>query len=98
MKRDDVLRRLKERENDLRDKGVLHAALFGSFVRDEQRTGSDIDILVELDAAKVVTIYDYAGVKRYIAGLFDAPVDVVSRETLKAHVRPTATAEAIYAF
>jgi predicted nucleotidyltransferase len=37
------------------------------------------------------------GLKEYIAGLFDGPVDVVSRDGLKPHVR-AATENAIYAF
>lgn len=32
----------------LRAHGVLHAGLFGSFVRGDQSSGSDIDLLVEL--------------------------------------------------
>jgi uncharacterized protein len=35
---------------------------------------------------------------RYIAGPFDSPVDVVSREGLKPYVRPIVTADAIYPF
>ncbi len=33
-----------------------------------------------------------------IADMFDRPVDVVSRESLKPRLRPKATADAIYAF
>jgi predicted nucleotidyltransferase len=43
-------------------------------------------------------VYDYVGLKEHIAGLFDAPVDVVNRDGLKPYVRPAATADAIYAF
>jgi hypothetical protein len=43
-------------------------------------------------------MFDYAGLKDYIAEFFDAPVDVVSREGLKPYIRPAATADAIYAF
>jgi predicted nucleotidyltransferase len=43
-------------------------------------------------------IFDYAGVKDSIADMFDRPVDVVSRESLKPRLRPKATADAIYAF
>lgn len=32
----------------LREHGVIHASLFGSFVRGEQRADSDIDLLVEM--------------------------------------------------
>lgn len=43
-------------------------------------------------------MFDYVGLKEYIAGLFDGPVDVVSRDGLKPYLRPTAMADAIYAF
>jgi hypothetical protein len=43
-------------------------------------------------------VFDYVGLKEYIAGLFDGPVDDVSRDSLKSYIRPTATPDAIYAF
>jgi uncharacterized protein len=98
MTRDEVIEKLKERQADLRARGVTHAALFGSVARDEQNDDSDIDILVDLDPAIVVTMFDYAGVKDYVAGLFEGPVDVIDREALKPSVRPHATASAINAF
>jgi predicted nucleotidyltransferase len=98
MTRDDIIKKLKEREGDLRAQGVAHAALFGSVARGEDRPDSDIDILVDLDPAIVVTIFDYAGVKDFIADMFDRRVDVVSSESLKSRLRPKATADAIYAF
>src|SRR3974390_2049120 len=98
MNRDTVLERLKEAEAALRGRGVVHAALFGSVARGETRPGSDIDILVDLNPEVVRTIYDYAGVKAYIGELFTEPVDVVDRQALKPHVRPSATADAVYAF
>jgi predicted nucleotidyltransferase len=98
MKRDEIIKKLKAREADLRARGVMHAALFGSVARNEQNAGSDIDILVDLDPAVIVTMFDYAGLKDYIAGLFDGSVDVVDREALKPRVRPKAAAAAIHAF
>jgi uncharacterized protein len=98
MNRRDILDRLRENERALRARGVTHAALFGSVARGEQRPDSDIDILVDLDPAIVVTMFDYAGLKDYIAGLFQGSVDVVDREALKPRVRPKATADAVYAF
>jgi hypothetical protein len=41
--------------------------------------------------------HEYVALKNYIAELFDGPIDVLSREGLKPHVRP-ATTDAIYAF
>lgn len=66
--------------------------------RGDNRPDSDIDIMVEFDPAAHVTVFNYAGLKDYIAGLFDGPVDVVNRDGLKPYVRPAATADAIYAF
>ena len=98
MTRDRIIETLKRHEADLRAQGVAHAALFGSVARGDDSLDSDIDILVDLDPAIVVTIVDYAGVKDFIAEMFDRPVDVVSRESLKPRLRPKATADAIYAF
>jgi hypothetical protein len=98
MTKQDVLDRLRENELALRERGVTHAALFGSVARNEQNAKSDIDILVDLDPAIVATMFDYAGVKDYIAGLFEDSVDVVDREALRPRFRPRAAADAIYAF
>lgn len=98
MKRDEIIHTLKARAADLRVHGVAHAALFGSVARGDDRPDSDIDILVDLDPTVVRTVFDYAGVKDFIADMFDRPVDVVSNEGLKPGVRPRVTADAIYAF
>lgn len=45
-----------------------------------------------------MTLYDYVGIKEYIAGLFSESVDVVNKDGLKPAVRSNAAADAIYAF
>ena len=72
--------------------------MFGSVARGQSRPDSDIDIMIEIDPDAPIGVYAYVGLKEYVAGLFDGPVDVVSREALKPYVRPAATADAIYAF
>jgi uncharacterized protein len=94
----EALETLRRSEKALRTRGVRHAALFGSVARGEDTPDSDIDIMVEIDPEAHITVFDYVDLKEYIAGLFDGPVDVVSRENLKPYVRPAATADAIYAF
>ena len=89
---------LRRSEHALRQRGVRHAALFGSVARGDDNADSDIDIMIEFDPDARVTVFDYVDLKEYIAGLFDEPVDVVNRDSLKSHIRPVATADAVYAF
>jgi uncharacterized protein len=98
MDRQSIIARLRDNEPNLRARGVTHAALFGSRARGEERTDSDTDIMIEIDPEAHITIFDYAGLKEYIAGLFDGPVDVVNRDALKPWLRPAVVTDAIYAF
>ena len=98
MNRSEALETLLRSEPDLRARGVRRAAVFGSVARGDSRPDSDVDIMVEIDPAAHLTVFEYAGLKQYIADLFEGPVDVVNRDGLKPHVRPAATADAIYAF
>jgi predicted nucleotidyltransferase len=98
MNRQEIIDLLRKIEPTLRARGVSHAALFGSRARGDNRPDSDIDIMIEFDPAIHITVFNYAGLKDYSAGLFDGPVDVVNRDGLKPYVRPAATADAIYAF
>ncbi len=98
MNRQDILARLRERERDLRARGVAHASLFGSRARGDQHPDSDTDIMIELDPDAPMTVFDYVGLKDYTGGLFDGPVDVVNRRGLKPSIRPMAIKDVIYAF
>lgn len=97
MKREEIIARLRENEAALRARGVAHAALFGSRARGDQRPESDTDLMIEFDPAARITVFDYAGLKRDLAALFDGPVDVVNRDGLKPYVKPAA-ADVLYAF
>jgi uncharacterized protein len=98
MNRQDIIDRLRQNERALRARGVVHAALFGSRARGDNGPDSDIDIMIDIEPEAHVSVYDYGGLKDYIASLFEGPVDVVNREGLKSYVRPAATADAVYAF
>jgi len=94
----EALETLRRSERSLRERGVMHAALFGSVARGSNGAESDIDIMIEIDPAARMTVFDYVDLKEFIATLFEARVDVVNREGLKPYVRSAATTDAIYAF
>lgn len=95
---DDVIARLKNAEPALRARGIRRAAVFGSVARGEERPDSGIDILVEFEPGREGSIYEYMGLKEYVASLFDGPVDVIDRDALKPYLRGPSARDAVYAF
>ena len=93
-----ILKVLHEHEAELRERGVSHAAVFGSVARGEARPDSDIDVLVDLDPGNPMGVFEYSRLKLYVAELFDHPADVVNRPTLKPLLRDSVLQDAVTAF
>jgi predicted nucleotidyltransferase len=94
----DVLNTLKSHESALKQKGVIHAAVFGSTVRGEETDASDVDVLIDLDDSRPMTVFDYAAIKDMIGDLLGGRADVVTREGLKDALRQRVEQEAVDAF
>jgi uncharacterized protein len=72
--------------------------VFGWTARGDNQPDSDLDIVIEIDPERRMTVFDYVGLKEYVASLFEGPVAVVSRDGLKAYIRSAVAADAIHAF
>ncbi len=98
MTKQEALAVLKKHADELRARGIVHAALFGSLARGDGGPNSDIDILIELDESRRFDIFAYAGLKDFVGSLFSGPVDVVDQKALKPGLREPILADAIHAF
>ena len=94
----EILGRLRAGEPGLRQRGVRHAAVFGSVARGENHSNSDIDVLIELDPQEPMGIFQYARLKIDIAELVGGPADVVNRNTVRPLLRDAILREAVDAF
>jgi uncharacterized protein len=74
MNRQEILDRLRENERALRERGVTHAAVFGSRARGDNRPDSDTDIMIDVDPEAHISIYDYVGLKEYTPACLTAPL------------------------
>jgi len=72
--------------DSIRKYGVDKIGLFGSYIREEQTDGSDIDLLVEFRNERV-TFEDYMGLLIYLEDLLGKKVDLTIPETLKPELR-----------
>jgi len=98
MDRAAILSVLRAKETELRRLGVRRLALFGSVARGDARPDSDIDLMIELDPAARLGVFEFVGIVQFLEDLLPGQVDVSLRERLKPVVRPAAEREAVYAF
>ena len=94
MRRDEVLKILDEHRSQVNKFGVKSLAVFGSVARDEARSDSDVDVLVEFDPPP--TFERYMDLKFYLEELLGCTVDLGTPSTLKPRIRPRIQAEALY--
>ncbi|RLI77354.1 nucleotidyltransferase [Archaeoglobales archaeon] len=87
---------LKEHSDNLKQKfGVKELGIFGSYVRGEQKEGSDLDILVEFKEG-YKTFDNYMDLKFYLEELLNVKVDLVSKTALKPRLKPHILKEVVY--
>jgi hypothetical protein len=98
MRRDDAIRLLKQAEPELRARGVRSLALFGSTARGEAGPDSDVDLLVELDESRRITLFDLSEIKFFASDVLGMPADVAIRKSLRPGYRAGVEEDAVQVF
>ena len=91
--REEAIQRLQTVESEIRRLGVRRLALFGSVLRNEARSDSDVDVLVEFTPAEK-TFDRFMALADLLEDTLGHPVEVVTTEALSPFIGPHILAEA----
>ncbi|OGP23811.1 MAG: nucleotidyltransferase [Deltaproteobacteria bacterium GWC2_56_8] len=73
---------------------VKKIGLFGSFVRGEQKRGSDVDILVEY--SELPNLLEFVRLERYLEGILKKKVDLVEKSSLRDELKKPIGKEIVF--
>lgn len=92
MTKGQIQKIIRENKDILKKYKVKSIFLFGSYVRNEQKEDSDIDLLVEFEEN---TYRNFINLIFSLEDLLKKEVTVVTREDLSPYIRPYVLKEAI---
>ena len=76
---------IKRHEKEIKEKyKVKEIGIFGSYLKNEAREKSDLDILVEFE--KPIGFFKFLELEEYLSNLIGIKVDLVSKKALKPHI------------
>ena len=90
---DDVLKIIAQHRQEIQNFGVRYLGLFGSVACDRATANSDLDFLVEFE--ETTTFDSYMDLKFFLEDLFNKPVDLVTKRSLKEEIRHEILTQAI---
>lgn len=95
MNRDDVLQILAEHAGEIQEYGVTELRLFGSVARDEARSESDVDILIEVK--RPFGYFQLVDLQEYLERILNRPVDLFTPGSVRDEIRDNVLRDAIRA-
>ncbi|RKY57672.1 MAG: hypothetical protein DRP95_06740 [Candidatus Latescibacterota bacterium] len=91
---DEIRKALRTHLPELRSRyGIRSLELFGSYVRGEQKRGSDLDVLVEFD--RIPTLFEFMDLEEELSRLLGIKVDLVTKKSLKGEIGKRILKEAV---
>lgn len=92
---DEIKENLKKHKEEIRKKfRVKEIGIFGSYIREEQKEKSDIDILVEFEAP--IDFFTFLELEETLSKILNLKVDLVMKKSLKPELGKHILNEVIY--
>ena len=83
----DIISVLQENQDKIKALGVKKLGLFGSVVREQQRSDSDIDLLVEFQPGQK-TFDNFIQLSFLLEDVLNRPIELVTTESLSPYLSP----------
>lgn len=97
MNLEEVKEILARHREELRERfRVKEIGIFGSYVKGEQKGGSDLDVLVEFEEDAKLSLLDVVGLEIELSDLLGVKVDLVEKKNLKPYIGQRILREVIY--
>ena len=91
---EDIPTRLAQRKPRLeREYPISELGIFGSYARGEQRSDSDLDVLVAFE--EPVTLFDLVRLENELADELGVEVDLVTKDSLKPRIESRVTEDVV---
>jgi predicted nucleotidyltransferase len=94
----EALRTLRRHKDDLCARNIKHMWIFGSVARGEERSDSDVDIIVDLDPKAKVSLTSFTRLQLDLGDILGRPVDLATWKTLREHIVEDVTRDAVMVF
>ncbi|MEA2046304.1 MAG: nucleotidyltransferase family protein [Euryarchaeota archaeon] len=88
--------KIKEIVEMLKRHGAKEIKIFGSYVRDEAREDSDLDVLVEFSGRK--SLLDLVGIEQELEEALGIKVDLLTRKSISPYLIDRIEKEAVVVF
>lgn len=88
MKREKKLEILKKKiVSVLKENNVVRAGIFGSYARGEQKKGSDVDILIEIEKGRKFSLFDLVGLEEELKKKLKRKIDLLTYNSINHLLR-----------
>ena len=95
---DEIVRRIRLQEPELRRRGIQHVAIFGSTARGDDRPGSDVDIAVDIVPGKPFSLIRLEDTRLLLEDALGQPVDIGEVGQFRPQVRASFERERVMVF
>jgi len=86
---------IRQQKTTLRDRfKVKRIGVFGSYVRGDTHSGSDVDVVVEF--SDTISLLKLVSLENYLSELLGIKVDVVPKEDIRIELRDRILGEAVF--